>query len=605
VTATGSRGAVARLAGATLAALAALALTPVAAAQGRFEWRDVRQHVTIESDGGVVIVDERTLWTNQDFGEAFVCVRLERGQRLTMLPETGAVSPGPPAEGRTQACDGGTEVFVRQASRVSERRVRFAYRLEGTVEAHRDVVEWYWNVLERDRPVVLGYQLEVVAPGPMTHPFDAYVMRYANPEEPRVSLSGDRSVLRVAFDRVPAGDGVEIRWFMDPELFTMPSSGRDAFEGLLRDQMRVAGVQERERLAQAVRSHPAFGLLPAVAVLWLLVAIVGAYRRVGREPVVDAMRYPFEPPSELPPAIVTTLLHQQPNPSSMGPAWFATIMDLARRGFLRFEGEGRGMAIHLTADTDTGPLEGFERSVLTYLERAAQSGRSGRRDAQSVTLSELTTYGRSNAQRFLSSFGAAIIAWGKGYFGGPYTTDESRAARNRWAGRGFLVALGCGLLAWALLDVARVLAIVGAALAVVLVLVAAAALPAWRPELAKERAGWIGFRRTLTSYTRMRDAPPDFFRLWDRYYVYAAALGVAERYLRTLARAAPRAGVDQAAMTRQGAWLGATRASDLGQVARSVSRMSSALSQAGASASSGGSSSGGGGGGGGGSSGGR
>jgi uncharacterized membrane protein YgcG len=584
--------------------LVVLAAT-IGVAQARFEWRDVVQRVDIGADGAVTVVDERTLWTDEDFGDAFVCVQLAGGQRLTLLPETGALSPGPSAVALTQGCDGGTEIVVRQSERVRERRVRFAYRLDGTIAAHTDVVQWYWNVLERDRPPVIGYRLDVRAPGSMRDPYDAFVMRYANPEAPVVVLDEDRQHLSVTFRRVPSGDGVEIRWLMDPRLFTIAAPGRPALQRYLQDQARVSGVQGRERVARTVRAHVGWGLLPAVALAWLGAGTAGAWRRVGREPRTESMRYPFEPPSDLPPAVVPTLLSQHGPQAVRGQAWFATIMDLARRGFLRFEGEGRRFTVHLVAQADATTLEGFEGQVLAYLRQAAASGASGLRDPDSVTIDELRRYGTQHAQRFLLTFGRSIQAWGEGFFGGPYTTAESRATRDRWALRAVAVAVACGFLAWATLDVARGLAIGGAIAAVLVLLVAGIALPAWRPEIAEERAQWLGFRRTLTDYTTMRRAPADFFGLWDRYYVYAAALGVAERYLRTLARAAPAAGMDGAALTHRGAWLGATGANSLTQMSRSISQLSSALASAGASASSGGSSSGGGGGGGGGSSGGR
>lgn len=591
---------------AALVALLSLCwLVASGSSEARFEWRDVVQDVRILPDGGVEVRDERTLWTDEDFGEAFICVLLRAGERLTLLEgETVALSPGPDAVGLTQPCDGGTEVVVRQDARVRERRVRFAYRLDGTVDAYSDVVQWYWNILERDRPVVLGYRLNVHAPGPMAAPYDAYVMRYANPEEPTVRLSPDRALLEVRFDRVPVGDGVEIRYLMDPALFTLRGD-RPGFEQLLRDQAEVAGLHEQQRFWRAVRGHPAWALLPGAGLVYLALGVLGAYRRVGREPRVDTMRYPFEPPRDIPPAPVTTLLHQQTATSAMGPAWFATIMDLARRGFLRFEGEGRRMVIHLEERPSDDPLEVFEEAVLGYLERAAASGRSGARDASSITIAELTRYGRSHAQRFLTSFGRQVKAWGEGFFGGPYLTPESLAERNRWAIRCLLVGLGTGIAIWLTLDQAMLLSIAAAVLVAVLLIVAAISLPAWRPEIAQERAHWLGFRRTLTDYTRMRDAPPDFFMLWDRYYTYAAALGVAQRFLRTLQRAAPAAGVDQNAMIARASWLGATSARDLGQMSRSIGQLSQALASSGASASSGGSSSGGGGGGGGGSSGGR
>ena len=98
----------------------------------------------------------------------------------------------------------------------------------------------------------------------------------------------------------------------------------------------------------------------------------------------------------------------------------------------------------------------------------------------------------------------------------------------------------------------------------------------------------------------MPDAPDDFFKLWDRYFVYAAALGVAAQFLKNLQRAAPLKGIDERTLARQGSWMGAANASDLASLSRSVQSLSSALASASASASSGGSSGGGGGGGGGG-----
>ncbi len=210
-------------------------------AHARFEWQDVVQEVRILADGSVEVRDERTLWTDQDFGEAFLCVQLRDRERLTLIEaETVALSPGPPAVGLAQPCDGGTEVVVRQESRVQERRVRFAYRIEGSLDVYADVVQWYWNILERDRPVVVGYELTVRAPGAMGEPFDAFVMRYANPEMPSVELSDDRSLLRVTFERVPIGDGVEIRYLMDPQLFDVKGD-RPGLASLLREQARVSG----------------------------------------------------------------------------------------------------------------------------------------------------------------------------------------------------------------------------------------------------------------------------------------------------------------------------------------------------------------------------
>jgi hypothetical protein len=281
-------------------------------ALARFEWRDVVQTVAIAPDGVVTVTDERTLWTDEDFAEAFICVRLEAAQTLTLL--SGESLSGYPASAFQQSCESGEpgqEVVVDHGSRITEGRVRFVYRLEGTVDVYSDVVQWYWHILERQHPPIVGYRLTVDAPGPMAFPYDAYVHRFSNPEVPRVSLSEDRSRLGVAFSHIPDGDGVEVRYLMDPALFTVTGT-TPGFQRLLEDEARVAGVQAEERRWVALRSDPRWGVLALLIVLALALKIWQAYRRVGREPDIGpTMRYPFEPPSDLAPAAVVMLSSQQ------------------------------------------------------------------------------------------------------------------------------------------------------------------------------------------------------------------------------------------------------------------------------------------------------
>src|SRR5690606_3689696 len=137
------------------------------------------------------------------------------------------------------------EMVVRNSERVSVRRFRYLYRLEGTVDAYTDVVQWYWNPLERNHPGVAGYDLTVRAPGAMEAPYDAYVHRYANPERPRVTLSDDRTTLHVQFDRIPSGDGVEIRYLMAPALCS-ENGPLPVCAGLPRGQAQVERVNAPE-----------------------------------------------------------------------------------------------------------------------------------------------------------------------------------------------------------------------------------------------------------------------------------------------------------------------------------------------------------------------
>src|SRR5690606_33556451 len=262
-----------------------------------YEWRDVEQVAEIQADGSVIVSDTRTLWTDDDFGEAFICFELEGRQSIEMLPGSGAVSPGPRATAFEQDCSAGRELVIRNETRVSERRVRFVYRLTGVTEYYSDVVQFYWNMVQLDHPVILGYSLTVKAPGPMAFPYDAYVHRYFNIEQPRVEMSGDLSTLTVEFDRIPSGSGVEIRYLMDPALFAQKSTV-PGLERLLEDEAREAGLDESRVARTRFRSHPAWVLFPLAVLAWLVTGVLRTYRQVGREPKIESMMYPFEPPSD-------------------------------------------------------------------------------------------------------------------------------------------------------------------------------------------------------------------------------------------------------------------------------------------------------------------
>jgi uncharacterized membrane protein len=558
-------------------------------AQG--EWRDVVQTITVAADGSTTFDTEITAFVgNGDFGEVFMCV--EHGpSQLTLLPTSGVVRASSSGEAFTQPCTDGTELVVRLAQRTREARVRISYRLDNTLDLYRDVAQWYWNLLPRDRPTIVGYRATIDAPGPMAAPFEAYVMRYQNPERPTVTLAEDRSRLEIRFQRIPRGDGVEVRYLMDPALFTQRGS-QLGMERLLREQAATSQVAWSDRL----RTTPWLGLMPLALILYLAWGIFGAYQRVGREPRTDGMRYPFEPPRDLPPAAVTAMLQQNFSPTAMGPAWFATIMDLARRGLISFRGEGRNFIIVLDPGADASGLESFEREVLDYL-KAAQLTRKRTGQPNELPLETLERYGVRHARPFLNRWGPHVRKWIEGFLGGPLTTPASEQATKQWTTRTFIGLALPFTLIFVTDGPAQFLMFASFGALALLLVTAHYALPAWRPEVAKEVAGWTGFKRTLSDFSRMKDAPPDFFNLWDRYYVYAAALGVAERYLRTLGRVAPtRTDTDQQRLASRAAWMGATNLRSLRDVSRSVQRLQGALAKAGASASSGGSSSGGGGG---------
>ena len=68
----------------------------------------------------------------------------------------------------------------------------------------------------------------------------------------------------------------------------------------------------------------------------------------------------------------------------------------------------------------------------------------------------------------------------------------------------------------------------------VLLLFGAAGVRMWRrrrPKAEEEAERWDAFRRYLTDFPRLKEAPPATLELWERFLVYGIAFGIAERVL--------------------------------------------------------------------------
>ncbi|HEX7022047.1 MAG TPA: hypothetical protein VF171_04250, partial [Trueperaceae bacterium] len=80
------------------------------------------------------------------------------------------------------------------------------------------------------------------------------------------------------------------------------------------------------------------------------------------------------------------------------------------------------------------------------------------------------------------------------------------------------IVLACGLL------------LIGTAVA------SAVALKRWQPDKLLNAKKWEAYKRFLSDFSMMRQAPAEHYKLWDYHFVYATALGVSKDYLKNLRR---------------------------------------------------------------------
>ena len=343
---------------------------------------------------------------------------------------------------------------------------------------------------------------------------------------------------------------------------------------------------QRTRDARAALNvaAPVVTLLGVFAFLWL-------WRRYGKEPdpPQPVGEYVRDLPDD-PPAVVVGLMHW----GAISPAAFsATILDLAQRGFLTVKEVKINRALladrtdyEMTAtDADRSALKAFER---TALEQVFAGG-------SPVMQSEIAKYSRAHQTESLARWNsfkadAATSLRNRKYINGhrskPFLLNIASSVVVGLIGFGAI-----GVKAW----VAGGIAIGWAGLELALTPL----LRQRSPEGTQRFLEWRGVQKYLHDFSQLADAPVGHLILWERYLVYAAALGVSEQLAAGLAARIPAEEQSNFAPWYIGTHPGAGFSS-MGDFSSGIAATTSSFSPPSSSSGGGGGFSGGGGGGGGG-----
>ena len=240
--------------------------------------------------------------------------------------------------------------------------------------------------------------------------------------------------------------------------------------------------------------------------------------------------YEQSPPTETPPALVSPLLRRAVTPEAR--EFTATIFDLVRRGYFKArtvpaEGSSDALDLELASGDRTVPLADFEVPVAKIVDGIVADGPirlsllRDRLEEQSENVLRFSIF-RDEVKQALRSRGwytftaaralllASLAFLVLGMVGSVLLYSVSRTATFYY---GATMIEGAGLLfhaSWITKLIRR---------------------RRRTPEGQLEAKRWEAFRRYLTDFPRLRDAPAASLELWERYLVYAIALGLAPRVL--------------------------------------------------------------------------
>ncbi len=250
----------------------------------------------------------------------------------------------------------------------------------------------------------------------------------------------------------------------------------------------------------------------------------------GRDPQTGlAAEYVAEPPSDLPPGVVGTLVDERADMQDI----LGTLIDLARRGFITMEelqtpgfmgiGATRDFVFRRVANSDTAKLRPYEKLVLDRVVPGDER-----------KLSELKYKFYQHIGEIQQELYKEVVA--DGLF--PVRPDS---VRTRWGCGGIgvvflaiLLGIGAALL---LGEVTFSVIIPFFALGFVGLVITAAgsAMPVKTRSGSEAAAAWLAFKRYLSNisrYTKVEEATDQF----DKYLPYAIAFGIERSWINRFAR---------------------------------------------------------------------
>ncbi len=274
-----------------------------------------------------------------------------------------------------------------------------------------------------------------------------------------------------------------------------------------------------------------------VIALSLIIAIGGAlflyslYMRKGRDPRIGPVpTYLSEPPSDLPPAIVGTLIDERADPRDA----ISTIIDLAHRGYLAIE------------ESQNEGVFGIGRSS-TFTFKRSDKPLDGLRDFEQTMMSHL--FGSGSMERTMDSLRNRfymVISQIQNQLYQDLVTEQlfennPNSTRAIWVGIAVVILAVALVLGFILLPLVKrygfalaLLPIAVGFVGVVAVMIGPA-MPAKTRKGAEESAKWKAFfeyLQHLEKYTTVEEASQQF----EQYLPYAVAFGLDKSWIHKFSR---------------------------------------------------------------------
>jgi uncharacterized membrane protein len=552
-----------RLSWLVLALLATLAAPASALADKSYEISQAAVNVTVARTGEVTMREDLTFSFDGFFTGAYRDIPLAQGVSARDVEVSEGGKPYAPGGDTTLGSSDAPGKFgvvrLPQGLRIvwhyqqdgGQRTFTLRYKLRGVVIAHDDAVEvapqvwgdqWKFELRSLTANVRAGGAL----PG---------TRAWIEPAWLGHRLSVRRGEVLTAVDDVPAQQSVILRVLYPPSALApnAPYAHHVHDEILpatiVREQAAAARAERDHRQLEDTLHHPWAWILATALLAIIPAGLLGGigYWRFGREhPTGTAPKYAHDPPDDLAPALVPSLLAQ--HVVAGGDQMAATLFELVRRGRYKMTAVTREQStllglhhkevddVDLARGDESIELSTVEKPIAAIFDKLSAAGPAALSNVQE-TVKGMPTSDREWFHKQSEAFESAVKSQAR-----QRTFWSGHGMVMKWLafvvflllGGGFLIGGIAGLGDPPLVRQDLILTAIGAALALNAVVVLVLPASMWRRRTAKMQAsaeGWEAFRRYLSDFPRLADKPADTLPLWESYLVYGIAFGIAERVL--------------------------------------------------------------------------
>ena len=412
--------------------------------------------------------------------------------------------------------------------------VTLEYDLLHVLRFYNDITELQYKLVGE------GWEVPIGQVNANIHvPSSQGVQYWLNPPYYAKSSSWQGNTLQVTGENIPSGDYLELSMAIPKSEFAASPTG-----GLIINQDALSQIEkiQKDYQNQLNFKNSLFTILAVLMILLLFVPAI-IYWKYGREPKIDYhAEYERDIPTNDPPALVNAICGPGFSKKIGEPdmdGFKATIMDLIDRKHLIMEKmppakEGYGlddsMYLKINYEKDKSSLERFELDVINFLGEFEDDGLISL-DQISADLSD-----RETARSFRDTY-----------------NDWKDDIKDRFLDNGQLdkiflrkgdkylkaygvigIVLAAIVFFFTLFDpipAARYTVITSILLGVVSIV--SLILPEkiagqWTTYGEEYDAKWHNFKKYIKDFSLIKEYPPESVAIWNKYLVYATALGAAD-----------------------------------------------------------------------------